>query len=1346
VAAFVRLSVFQVKEGEMGLTFNRGGLLSFRPYAPAIFAGVLLAFGSVPAWSQSGAAGTVSGQVTDASGAAIAAAEVKLIDKSINSIKTSITNEAGRYDFFTVPPATYDLLVTRTGFSEAKFVNQKVEVGIVLTLDMKLQVGSATTVVEVSAAAGAELQTTNATVGSTVSGLQLDSLPTLGRDANAFILLQPGVAPGGNVAGTISDQNSFQLDGGNNSSDMDGNSAVYTLSSGTISGSSGGTPSGVMPTPIETIEEFKVSTANQTADFNGAAGGQIQMVTKRGTNQFHGAAYDYLLSSYFSANTWKNDHTPANGFAYTPLPKTHQNRYGVSGGGPMLPTFLGGKTYIFFNYEARRFPQETTNERTVPSLLLRAGVIQLPNASNVQTPYNINPYPVTVGGVTYQPAVCPGGSCDPRGIGINPLIGKLWATMPLPNDPQFGDQLNTQGYNANVAIPQTSNNYTVRLDHDFGQKWHLMTSYRYFTLVQNTTSQTDIGGLLGGSAGTEVAVAPRDQKPSYFVTGLTTTITPTLTNDFHYNYLRNFWQWGTDGAPPQFAGLGGALEVGGESAGVNALNPYNVNAQSVRQRFWDGQDHVFSDNLSWVKGNHLLQFGGGYQHNYNFHQRDDNGAGIFNNTVYQIGGATSGINFNANSNAYLPASLASSSVANFENFYTEVLGIVSQPQTLYTRAGSNLSLQPLGTNLSDKSVIPYYSTYFSDTWHMRKDLTLTYGLGYQLEMPPFELDGKQVLLVDSAGNPVSAGPYLSQRDKLARQGQVYNPQLEFATIGNVAGSPKYPYKPFYAGISPRAAVAWNPNFSDGLLGKVFGGNKTVIRGGYSRIYGRINGVDQVLVPLLGTGISQPVTCFGASSSGQCLGPQGVSAVTAFRIGTDGLTAPLPGVTQTLQQPYQPGINGNAAAGDGTVLDQNFKPNRSDVFDFTIQRQLSNKLSIEVGYIGRIIKNEYQLINLDAVPINLTLGGQSFASAFGTLYQQVAGGQSVSAQPFLENALGGASSPYCTGFASCTAAVASKQKSQITGTQVYNLWTALSNSTSWTQGRTLPDSNPAQTGSIYEDTSLGYGNYNAAFVSFTMRDFHGLTARSNLTWSRAMGTYGATQSSSSVTVLNPYQISEMYGPQPFDIKFVYNLSLVYQPRWFLHGNGLMHTFLGGWNISPLFTAQSGAPLEVNVGSPSDCQSFGESNCSSDSTYENAVLTSKYTQGNSLHSNVTSATSVSSNGNPAKGGSGLNIFSDPNAALADFRRLILGVDTNSGGAGVLRNFPTWNLDLAVSKDFKIPFREGMGLTFNAEFANALNHFQAGTPSMNLDSTASWGVVTAAAATNTPRQIEFGLRLHW
>jgi hypothetical protein len=460
-----------------------------------------------------------------------------------------------------------------------------------------------------------------------------------------------------------------------------------------------------------------------------------------------------------------------------------------------------------------------------------------------------------------------------------------------------------------------------------------------------------------------------------------------------------------------------------------------------------------------------------------------------------------------------------------------------------------------------------------------------------------------------------------------------------------------------------------------------------------------------------------------------------------------MNAPLPVVGQTLAQPYFPGQFGNGAVGDGSLLDANVKPNRSDVFTLSVQRQLTSRFSIEAGYIGRIIKNEFQDQNLDAVPIDMTLGGQSFANAFGQLYQQVAGGQAVTTQAFFEKALGGTASAYCAGFASCTAAVASKQKTQIVGTQVYNLWTAMGNSPSWTLGRTLPDSAPTQATSIYMESSNGWGNYNAAYLSFNTRSWHDMTTRANFTWSRAMGTLATSQATSSETVLNPFNVGMSYGPQTFDYRFVYSQSMVYSPKFFTNNKNIIaRTLLNGWNIAPIFTAQSGAPIEVNIGSPSDCQSFGEGNCGGESTYENAVLTSPYTQGNSLHANTVGSAGIGTSQNPATGGSGLNYFSNPVAAYNQFRRLILGVDTTSGGSGVLRGLPTWNLDLGVNKDFKLNFRgrEGMGLTFDMQVTNLLNHFQASNPSLSLDTPSSWGTITSQA--NTPRQFTFGLRLHF
>src|SRR5581483_8118246 len=222
-------------------------------------------------------------------------------------------------------------------------------------------------------------------------------------------------------------------------------------------------------------------------------------------------------------------------------------------------------------------------------------------------------------------------------------------------------------------------------------------------------------------------------------------------------------------------------------------------------------------------------------------------------------------------------------------------------------------------------------------------------------------------------------------------------------VRNVGAGRKYPYNTFYGGFSPRLAAAWNPKFNGGILGKLFGSGQTVFRGGYSRIWARMNGINLVQVPLQGTGIGQPVSCIGASITGQCLGTAGVDPTTAFRIGADGLSAPLPGVSQVLPQPFFPGINGNAPAGVSWVIDPNLKPASTDQFDLTIQRALSSKITIEVGYVGRVMRGEQVAYSLDSVPYMTTLGGQTFAQAFAGLYGQLNTGQTPSVQPWFESA-------------------------------------------------------------------------------------------------------------------------------------------------------------------------------------------------------------------------------------------------------------------------------------------------------------------------------------------------------
>ena len=255
---------------------------------------------------------------------------------------------------------------------------------------------------------------TNATIGSTISADSLQIMPNLARDASALSVLRGRAT--GNVAGAASDQNVYQLDGGNNSDDMSGTNYTAVPSHGFAgSAATDGTPSGVVPTTVESIEEFKVGTSNQTADFNGASGSQVQMVTKRGTGQFHGALYEhYFATNVGAANLWRNNHTPSNGLAYTPLPSSHRNRFGGSFGGPLLPKLLGGKTFFFFNYEGYRFPNSTTISGWCRVAARGRDWVQ--NSAGQFVPYNINP-PGHGQRHSRTSRRC-SGACDPR-LGIN---------------------------------------------------------------------------------------------------------------------------------------------------------------------------------------------------------------------------------------------------------------------------------------------------------------------------------------------------------------------------------------------------------------------------------------------------------------------------------------------------------------------------------------------------------------------------------------------------------------------------------------------------------------------------------------------------------------------------------------------------------------------------------------------------------------------------------------------------------------------------------------------------------------------------------------------------------------
>ena len=1330
---------------------------------------VLWLSNSAPVMAQSTSTGTVVGNITDPSGAVVSGATVTLTDISTKSTRSATSNDAGRYIFVDVTPGVYDLAVAKQGFSTSK-TQTTVKVGIAVTANMALQVGGANVVVEVTAV-GNEMQTMNATVGNTLTSESLDNLPSIGRDVNTFIELQPGVGPDGSVAGAVVDENYFSLDGGNNTNDMDGAGSVYTsgVASNTIGDPTGGVsaqytsyskPSGVMPTPADSVEEFKVNTANQTADFNSSSGAEIKVVTKRGTNSFHGTAYEYYRDNNWSGNTWQNSY---NRGLYGPgtggLPSYHYSRYGFAVGGPLIPKeVLGGKTYFFFNFEGFRYPQAETFNRNVPSANLKAGLL-----TDVNT------------GTTYTLA-----SVDPNHIGLNPIVSQIWNNyMPKSNSSCAAgtqcDGANVQGFQGTLNLPLKSKFAVARVDHDFGSKQHFMASYRYFNQQQATSDQVDIGGAFAGDTlGKPASLSSDPVEPWYLVAGLTTNITNNVTNDFHYSFLRNWWAWGRKGDIIQpcalCAGLGGALEIESGQSQLQDLGPYNVNTQQTRTRFWDGKDNMFRDDVSMLKGNHLFQFGGTYQHNFNWHQRTDNGGGINYAPVYELGNGSSGSELSDTFSVCSTATIMTSS-AKCNSLVAAALGIVSIAQTAYTRSGPNLALNPPLTPAFDQSTIPYYNVYFSDTWHMKPTFTLTYGLGYALEMPPVEKNGKQIQVVDASGQQLDAIAYLKSRERAALNGDVYNPQLGFALVGNTGAGQKYPYDPFYGQFSPRIAAAWSPKATTGVFGN------TVVRGGYGRQYGRLNGVDLVLVPLLGTGLIQPVQCIGGATSAGCGGNNTASASNAFRVGMTGSI--LPQASPTLPQPDFPGYNA-IAAGAGEGLDPHFRPNVIDSFDFTIQRQLSRRVTMELGYIGRRITHEYLPLDVNAVPYMMTKGGQTFANAYANVVQQYCGGLAgmgggncagtagaVTPQPFFEHALSGTG--YCAP-GTCTATMVANEGGNLANALVWDLWSDLDKGAGCPAGtgtctpvngsaggafnfpRSMQNTpiaancgagtgNGCQgqlTSGVALNASVGSGNYNAGFASLKIADWHGLTAQSNFTWSKALGEGAFVQATSEYTAEDVYNLKQMYGRQGYDRKYVYNALLVYSPPFYKGQSGWMGRVAGGWTFATIFTAGSGTPVEVYT-TTGDSEEFGSGDNTNYFSNQNAVPIAPYTSGHAYND---------PNQNAGTGQLPRNIFKDGTAQANNWRNPILGLDTRDGGAGALNGLPYWNMDFSLKKNIRIA--ESVSLELQGVFANVLNHNQWLDPQGNTGlfdgASPGGGFGTLYNGEAQPRQIEIGGRVRF
>ncbi len=1276
-------------------------------------------FVSLPAWSQTTNTGTVLGLVTDPVEAAIPAASVQLQDTATGVTRTAATNIAGRYVFVGVPPGTYSVKVSAPGFQQAVVPAVAIEVGKSYTVDVRLAVGETRQAIEVTAT-GAELQTLDSTIGSTIGGDALLLLPTLQRNVTTLLLMQPMAMPqqgsdqssyfGGQVAGARSDQNSIVLDGGNVTNTVSGNSDYYT--------NFRGGQEGPIPTPVESIQEFRVATSNPTASVSGASGSETVLVTKRGGSVFHGSLYEYLQNDNLNANRWDRNRLGQ------VRPESKDNRFGASLGGyfPGLPE--AWKTFFYAHYEGRRLINTSQVSRTVPTDSLRQGILRFRDAAGNLISYNL--------AASQQCGPQANQPCDPRGTGMSPVIRNLWDKyLPAGNDPSIGDGLNTTGFSGPVRLPINSDFAVFRLDHSLGANWQATASYRHFKEAAAVTRQVDIGGLVSGNTkGVPASTATIPRQPRYLVLSLTGILTPDLTNETSFSFLRDWWSWTTAGATPQVPGAAAALNVGG-------MMPVNLDIGGTRQRAWSSRSPGFRENLSWQKGTHLLRFGGTFSRAGVKFYRDDSQSALVQ-PIYVVN-QTSGLIIPT---AYRPPTctatlttncLPSAQTSTWNQLYAQALGLVDQGMIVGTR-DSNLKANPPGTPLANDVSYHNFSLYLSDSWHMVPSLTFSYGLNWSVEMPPSEATGKQVVSLDAGNRVIMPKEYLERRREAALQGQVYNPLLGFAPIA-FAKRDK-PYDPAYDTFGPRLALAWTPEISSGFLGKLFGTKKSVFRGGYARTFDRLNGVHKAINPLQGLGFGQALQCLGPSRDGQCRGSSGADPTTGFRIGFDGSALPIPVLSATTDVPLKPGApvlpGANQPFAQSTYqIDPQYRPGKSNQWNFTIQRELPGNALLEVGYVRRTGSDLYGPAELNQVPFFMTLGGQTFAQAFDAVGAQLRAGGALAAQPFFERALAGSS--FCAApNANCTAGVVARFSSSFLNQRVTELWNGVQ--TSFTFGPATAASR--QVGTYFFFAGYGFSNYDAGFVSYRTRRWKGLTLDANFTWAHSLDTAGVNQDFDTAAS-NAYDLHYDYGTSLFDRRLVFNLLGMYELP-FGRAGGPLRQVLRDWVLAPAFSAYSGLPLRVVTGSG---QEFGQGG---GTRAGGAILLTKNTFGNAVHSGVVgdSKTQVATTGNAAQGGTGLNLFANPNAVFASFRPTMISLDTTSNGGGQLRGLDRWNLDLTVARRVRIG--ERASLNFNAQFFNFFNAVMFNDPAVSLQRPQTFGVISSQM--NSPRIVQLGLHLNF
>ena len=1126
---------------------------------------------SLPLCAQ-GTGGRILGRLADPSGAVLSGAKITATNDATGVNRSTQTNDSGDYVFPDLPVGTYSLTFDLTGFKKAVRHAVSLDVNQVITLNMTMQLGAAQEVVDVTSEAPL-VDTSSTQLGAVVNNRSVNELPLNARDTYQFLQLQPGVQSqlgssgstfyGSDSAGSVSVNggrdraNNFSVNGG------DANDQFVNLPT-------------IQPTP-DAIEEFRVISNTFDAEYGRNSGAVVNVVTKSGTNQWHGNIYEYFRNKVLNAQ----------GFFDTTKAQFNQNQFGGTFGGPIKKD----RTFFFTSYEGRRIRQGISGDIVaVPTSAERGGDFSGNGAfgGGISDPFvaqvldgrpncdsalglpqgGISSLYSSTGSGTSNPL--PWSSVFPTSVipasCMDPVAVDLLRFVPGANRPDGT-------YQAVPTMQQNADQFTVRLDHHINNRQNF-SFYYYYTDEKNLSPFYNFQASGANIPGFGALVGSRYQQynPSH-----TWTISNSLVNEARFTYMREgqltFQHPQSTGAVQASCSSPAAQAVcfNGTSdssaiTGTLGTNPqYGITTGlptnrtglpfvSVSGGFaigngWEGElpqvgnSFMWADNLTWVKGTHTAKFGVDVR-------RDRFDQTLFYNVSGQFtfDGSTS------------------NAVQSADNYPSYLLGLADS----YTQgSGQRENVRTTGLYL-----------FAQDSWKIKPTLTLNYGLRWELDTPL--TDVLHHVQTFRPGQDTTVYPCTLTADEQASFGASTCAAAGVLPTGLVVpgdkGVPAGMTQTYYKAFAPRIGIAYSPNFNSGVLGKLFGANgKTSIRSGWGMFY---NPMEQLVLeqfgaePPFGGSTYLPSTFFNTPFVGQ----NGGVNPNPF----NGILSPKPG-TPTDWASFRP-----------MLLYGDFQPKMrtqySAQYNLSIQRELARNLVLQIGYVGSQGHRLLASHDINAANPQSCLGIMALANTDPTWVTDGFGNQTTCG-PFAEDnsflisptaiaPQGGLVVPYSgKGGGNPTVIPGGTAISSVAPNGIFLAGLRPYSSpncnpmTGGGVGTGCPVDGISAFSNIFAEDTIAASSYNSFQASLEKRFSHGLQFQAAYTFSKSLD-----WASSFEETVNPFNykasraLSLFNSAQRFVINYVWDLPV----RKY---GGVAGKILDDWQLSGIVQFQSGFPIRI-----------------------------------------------------------------------------------------------------------------------------------------------------------------------